>query len=136
SRNEGTFAAVHLALSRGGTVLIFPEGKTHDEPMLAPLKNGAARMALASHDAGDVAALAVVPIGLTFEKKDTPRSRVLVQIGEPIMMDSWQRPSRGSAVDALTAEIDTRLRAVTLNYPSTDDATRAVRLASLVAALF
>ena len=136
SRNEGTFAAIRQALSRGGTVLIFPEGRTHDEPSLAPLKTGAARMALEAHDLGDVAALAVVPIGLTFEKKDTPRSRVLVQIGEPILMDSWQEPTTGSRVEALTAEIETRLRAVTLNYPTIDDATRAVRLATLVAALF
>src|SRR6185503_19152604 len=38
--------------------------------------------------------------------------------------------------DALTDEIDARLRAVTLNYATTDDATRAIRLASLVAVLF
>ena len=36
----------------------------------------------------------------------------------------------------MTAEIETRLRAVTLNYATVDDATRAVRLASLIAALF
>jgi hypothetical protein len=33
-------------------------------------------------------------------------------------------------------EIETRLRAVTFNYSTVDDATRAVRLASLIAALF
>jgi len=44
------------------------------------------------------------------------------------------RPDR--AVDALTNEIDARLRALTLNYATTDDAARTLRLASLVAVLF
>jgi hypothetical protein len=117
-------------------VLIFPEGKSHDEPSLAPLKTGAARMALHARDSGDVPNLAVVPIGLTFERKDAPRSRVFAQIGEPIRMASWTAPHSGSPTEALTAEIETRLRAVTLNYSTVDDAARAVRLASLVAALF
>ena len=136
ARNRGTFEAIHRALSRGGTVLIFPEGITHDEPSLAPLKTGAARMALQARDAGDVEGLAIVPIGLTFERKDAPRSRVLVQVGEPIAMDGWREPDGSPAADALTAEIETRLRAVTFNYATVDDATRAVRLASLIAALF
>ena len=136
TRNRSTFESVHQALSRRGTVLIFPEGKTHDEPSLAPLKTGAARMALHARDAGDVEGLVVVPIGLTFERKDVPRSRVLVQIGEPIAMDSWREPVGTKPPEALTMEIETRLRAVTFNYSSADDATRAVRLASLIAALF
>lgn len=136
TRNRGTFEAVHRALSRGGTVLIFPEGITHDEPSLAPLKTGAARIALHARDAGDVPGLAVVPIGLTFERKDVPRSRVLVQIGEPIAMGSWTAPAGTAPAESLTTEIETRLRAVTFNYPTIDDATRAVRLASLIAALF
>jgi hypothetical protein len=116
--------------------LIFPEGKSHDEPSLAPLKTGAARMALYAQEAGSVGDLAIVPIGLTFERKEAPRTRVLVQIGEPIILGAWRAPASVPAADALTAEIDRRLRAVTLNYPTIDDATRAVRLASLIAALF
>jgi glycerol-3-phosphate O-acyltransferase/dihydroxyacetone phosphate acyltransferase len=136
ARNKETFRAVYNALRRNGTVLIFPEGKSHDEPSLAPLKTGAARMALYAQEAGSVRDLAIVPIGLTFERKEAPRTRVLVQIGEPIFLDSWRPPAGIPAPDALTAEIDARLRAITLNYPTIDDATRAVRLASLVAALF
>lgn len=136
ARNKETFRAVYDALRGNGTVLIFPEGKSHDEPSLAPLKTGAARMALYAQEAGSVGDLAIVPIGLTFERKEAPRTRVLVQIGEPIILGAWRAPAGVPASDALTAEIDARLRAVTLNYPTIDDATRAVRLASLIAALF
>jgi 1-acyl-sn-glycerol-3-phosphate acyltransferase len=133
-RNSDTFRAVREALARGGTVLIFPEGKSHDEPSLAPLKTGAARMALDARDAG-VRGLVIVPIGLTFERKDAPRTRVLVQVGEAISMDAWQPGDGGRGPEALTAQIDARLRSVTLNYASNDDAARTIRLASTIAAL-
>jgi glycerol-3-phosphate O-acyltransferase/dihydroxyacetone phosphate acyltransferase len=135
ARNRDTFRAVVAALRRGGRVMIFPEGKSHDEPSLAPLKSGAARMALEASESAGAANLAIVPIGLTFERKEAPRTRVFVQIGEPLAMESWRRPEKGAA-EALTTEIDTRLRAVTLNYATTDDAARATRIASLVAAVF
>src|SRR6185437_13891735 len=51
-RNRDTFRAVLAALGRGGAVLIFPEGKSHDEPALAPLKTGAARIAMQARDEG------------------------------------------------------------------------------------
>jgi 1-acyl-sn-glycerol-3-phosphate acyltransferase len=135
-RNRDAFRSVRDVLRAQGVVLIFPEGISHDEPFLAPLKSGAARMALYAAGSGGVANLSIVPIGLTFERKDEPRTRVLVQIGEPIVMSTWQGPPQGSAADALTDEIETRLRAVTLNYASSDDAARSLHLASVLAALF
>lgn len=52
SRNADAFAAILEALDGGAAVLIFPEGKSHDDPSLAPLKTGPARIALAARDAG------------------------------------------------------------------------------------
>jgi 1-acyl-sn-glycerol-3-phosphate acyltransferase len=135
SRNEDTFAAVRQALRAGRAVLIFPEGKSHDEPTMAPLKTGAARMALDAWNGGAAPTLAIVPIGLTFERKDTPRTRVFVQVGEPLALSHWCSAERERPVEELTREIDTRLRAVTLNYTSADEAARTVRLAATVAAL-
>ncbi|MEX2179656.1 MAG: lysophospholipid acyltransferase family protein [Gemmatimonadaceae bacterium] len=97
SRNVDTFRAVNDALGTGGVILIFPEGKSHEEPSLAPLKTGAARMALHARDTGAAPGLAIVPIGLTFERKDAPRSRVLVRVGEPLAMDEWRAPGGGGA---------------------------------------
>jgi len=135
SRNRDTFLAVREALGRSKTVLIFPEGKSHDEPSLAPLKTGAARIALDARDSG-IRGVALIPIGLTFERKDQPRTRVFLQVGEPLSMDAWQSGrAMLSEADALTADIDARLRAVTLNYPTMDDAARTIQLASTIAAL-
>jgi 1-acyl-sn-glycerol-3-phosphate acyltransferase len=52
SGNERAFAACRKALARGRRVAIFPEGITHDRPQLAPVKTGAARIALGASAAG------------------------------------------------------------------------------------
>ena len=135
-RNAHSFQALHDVLRGGGAVLIFPEGKSHDEPALAPLRTGAARIALQARDENHIQRLAIVPVGLTFERKDTPRTRVLVQVGEPIAMDEWHGTAGDGEAQALTDEIDARLRAVTLNFTSADDASRSTALASLLTALF
>jgi glycerol-3-phosphate O-acyltransferase/dihydroxyacetone phosphate acyltransferase len=137
ARNTEAFRAILQTLERGGAVLIFPEGKSHDEPALAPLRTGPARIALQAQDEGRVRSLAVLPIGLVFEQKEAPRSRVLVDIGEPLDVTSWlaTAPSDGARVSALTEEIDQRLRDVTLNYATTDEAQRTRGLAKVFASL-
>jgi glycerol-3-phosphate O-acyltransferase / dihydroxyacetone phosphate acyltransferase len=135
-RNVDAFRAILDRLEHGGAVLIFPEGKSHDEPALAPLRTGPARIALQAVREGQAHLLAILPIGLVFERKEAPRSRVLVDVGEPLDVARWTAASGSVAeIDALTAEIDRRLRAVTLNYVSTDEATRTRGLAGTFASL-
>src|SRR5882762_8539510 len=52
SRNIETFTAARKLLARGITIGICPEGVSHDEPRLKPLKTGAARIALAAASSG------------------------------------------------------------------------------------
>ncbi|HYC32963.1 MAG TPA: 1-acyl-sn-glycerol-3-phosphate acyltransferase, partial [Gemmatimonadales bacterium] len=73
-RNEETFAAVTAALGAGAAIALFPEGTSHDAPALAPLKTGAARMALAVPPA---LPLAIVPVGLVLADRDRARSEAL-----------------------------------------------------------
>ncbi len=44
--NRKTFERAAELLRRGGTIAICPEGASHSEPYLLPLKSGAARIAL------------------------------------------------------------------------------------------
>jgi glycerol-3-phosphate O-acyltransferase / dihydroxyacetone phosphate acyltransferase len=133
-RNAESFRQVTDALRDGGLVLVFPEGISHDAPALAPLKTGAARMALAAADAG-ARGVRVLPIGLIFERKEQVRSRVLVRVGEPIDVDAWRARTPSGEAATLTAEIDQGLRHVTLNFASEARATRAVALAGALAAI-
>jgi 1-acyl-sn-glycerol-3-phosphate acyltransferase len=132
-RNARAFALVTSALRARNAVLIFPEGISHDDPMLAPLKSGAARMALQARREG-VAGIRLLPMGLVFEAKERPDSRVLVRIGEPLDLDAWLAQHETAGAGELTDMIESALRAVTLNFASAERAARAVRLARLLAA--
>jgi len=136
ARNIDAFRAILDRLDQGGAVLIFPEGKSHDEPSLAPLRTGPSRIALQAIREGRARSLAILPIGLIFERKEAPRSRVLIDVGEPLDVAQWIAASGGmAAADALTAELERRLRAVTLNYLTADEAARTRGLAAVVASL-
>jgi glycerol-3-phosphate O-acyltransferase / dihydroxyacetone phosphate acyltransferase len=133
-RNAIAFQRVTSALRACKVVLIFPEGISHDDPALAPLKSGAARMALQAHSEG-VAGIRLLPMGLVFEAKERPDSRVLVRVGEALDLDSWLAARATEDAHALTEELTARLRAVTLNFASAERAARAVRLARVLSAL-
>src|SRR2546423_2238786 len=53
SRNRETFERSAELLRRGGTIAICPEGASHSEPYLLPLKTGAARIALGAASVKD-----------------------------------------------------------------------------------
>jgi 1-acyl-sn-glycerol-3-phosphate acyltransferase len=133
ARNAQAFAQVTSALRAHQTVLVFPEGISHDDPSLAPLKSGAARMALQASSEG-VAGIQLLPIGLVFEAKEKPGSRVLVRVGEPLDLDEWIARHPAEPQELMEA-IEARLRGVTLNFASAERAARAVRLARVLVAL-
>lgn len=113
TRNADAFKNLLDVLALGRTVLIFPEGKSHSEPALAPLKTGIARIALEARDARGIHDLRIVPLGLSFEDKANPGTAVLAEFGEPIRMDEI-----GSAdVENLTRLVEQRLAAVSLKSP-------------------
>lgn len=113
SRNAEAFAAVERALGAGDAVCLFPEGISHVSGRLEPLRTGAARMALAGAAAGR--RVAIVPVGLNFDRLPMFRSRVTAMYGRPFdagdLLDTFgDDPSR--AARALTDRIAGRLRRV------------------------
>ena len=120
--NSEAFAALHRVLAKGGAFGIFPEGVTYTESELQPLKTGAARIALSAVEEGIPVTL--VPVGLTYRRRDHFRGRVLVQYGRPLSLPLWAKghaeldPKAESK--ALTADIELALRALTLNAPDFD----------------
>jgi glycerol-3-phosphate O-acyltransferase/dihydroxyacetone phosphate acyltransferase len=133
-RNAFAFQLVTSALRAGEAVLVFPEGISHDDPAIAPLKSGAARMAIQAQAEG-VRGIRLLPIGLVFEEKERPGSRVLVRVGESLDLDSWIAARGHTDAATLTDTLEEGLRAVTLNFASAERAERAVRLARTLSAL-
>ena len=62
-------------------VAVFPEGISHDEVTLQPLKTGAARIALEAADDAGAEDLVTVAVGLVYDAKARFRSRALVRVG-------------------------------------------------------
>jgi len=57
SRNADAFGSLLDVLGSKGMVLIFPEGKSHSEPALAPLRTGIARIAIEARDVRSIRGL-------------------------------------------------------------------------------
>jgi 1-acyl-sn-glycerol-3-phosphate acyltransferase len=84
TRNQETFAAARRLLAKGGTIGICPEGISHDQPGLQPIKTGTARIALGAVSTGEVQDLKIVPAGLYYTAKTAFRSEALLYFGKPI----------------------------------------------------
>ncbi len=123
-KNVATFEACFRTLERGDLVAIYPEGTTHAEPRVQPLKTGAARIALESEARHDgKLGLALIPVGLTFEARKSFRGRVLVAFGEPIEFRPYlehYRDDPRKAVDALTTAIQWALEARVIHVERID----------------
>ena len=125
--NVKSFAACDAELVVDGVIGIFPEGTINDTLRLLPLRTGAARIALGARAAG-ADALRIVPVGLIYEDKATPRTRVLVRARDAIDLDDvWpdlvKHGGTGDADDHIAVERLTALltEALTDAYVSYDD---------------
>jgi|APLak6261679142_1056127.scaffolds.fasta_scaffold00004_166 1-acyl-sn-glycerol-3-phosphate acyltransferase len=122
-KNEGTLDAAANALKEQRAITIFPEGKSHSAPQLSDIKTGCARIALKVAKGGQ--ALRIIPIGLTYAQKHQFRSRVHVEVGEPILVEAVTGALEGDDeqqwVRALTNKVGDAMRAVTLNLETWED---------------
>jgi 1-acyl-sn-glycerol-3-phosphate acyltransferase len=85
-QNICAIAAAARALQQQRAVLIFPEGVSQPDPVLMPLRTGAARMVLAVETAGArPVGVTVLCIGLLYRRAGTfGNSGAVVRIGPPV----------------------------------------------------
>ncbi len=123
AKNDGTLEAAAGALADSKAITIFPEGRSHSEPQLSDIKTGCARIALRVAKRG--VALRVIPIGLTYAQKHRFRSRVHIEVGEPILVSAAPRELSGDAevdwVQRLTRQVGEALRRLTINLETWED---------------
>lgn len=133
SKNIETFAEVERALASGDAVCLFPEGISHSSGRLEPLRTGAARMALSAERTGT--SIAIVPVGLNFDRKTAFRSRVTVVYGRPFSCaDLLAERDTAAAVRMLTARIAERMRRLLIEADPAGDAALVDRVDRLYAA--
>ncbi|MBS1847525.1 MAG: 1-acyl-sn-glycerol-3-phosphate acyltransferase [Actinobacteria bacterium] len=125
--NAAMFADAVTALDDAGTLAVFAEGTTHDDPTIRPLRTGVARIALQAAGAG-VRAVQVVPVGITYEDKVAVRGRALIHFGEPIavlvqpgLVDADGVPDH-DRVRAFTDELQVAVESLTPHFDSAEEA--------------
>jgi 1-acyl-sn-glycerol-3-phosphate acyltransferase len=114
-RNEALFAETTATLRAGGSIMLFPEGRTQPEPVLLELRTGAARMLLAAEaDGPHEMPVALLPVGLLFRDPGTFREgRALMLVGKPLETSDCVALSKSepeTAARRLTARLAETLR--------------------------
>jgi 1-acyl-sn-glycerol-3-phosphate acyltransferase len=108
---QQSFRKVHEVLARGGSVAMFPEGISHTGADLAPLKTGAARIALSSP-----VPVSIIPAGLVYGDRAAFRHSVLLRLGPPVPWEDLAgQGADPEGVTALTARIRAALKPLTLH---------------------
>ncbi len=136
TRNASTFTKCRELLARGGLVALFPEGISHDEPELQPLKTGAARIALGACVDDGVPGVVFHPVGIVYDEKARFRSVALVRVGEPVPVERWADAYRADdheAVRELTEEMAKVLGDLSPSYESWSDAWALREIAEVIA---
>ncbi|HLC06160.1 MAG TPA: 1-acyl-sn-glycerol-3-phosphate acyltransferase [Anaerolineales bacterium] len=115
TRNREMFGAAIATLKQRGALLIFPEGLSQAEPVLMPLRTGAARILLSAEtEANGGLGVTLLPVGLVFHDPGSFRTGwALTLVGPPVPTDDLIRLYRTSpeaAVRQLTDRVTEALR--------------------------
>lgn len=129
-QNQGMFDSVGKHLAGGGNILIFPEGTSHNEPFVIPIKSGAARMMASAVEQGGKG-LTYQAIGLEFDERDAFRSRALL-IGGPVRAIDDLGLEGEPLVKAITDGMKDDLAELIVEGVSWHDRTLVARVAELV----
>ena len=136
-RNEDSFRTCRDLLARGTVIALFPEGVSHNEPALQPLRTGAARIALGSAADDGTAGVATVAVGLVYDARAKFRSRALVRVGPARPVEPWvdrYRRQPQATVREFTDDLADQLHRVVTTYRSWHEAAMLAAIAEIVAA--
>lgn len=118
------FEAVQAALAKGRCLGIFPEGGSHDQTDLLPLKAGVAVIALSTFEKYGVT-VPIVPVGLNYFRGHRFRGRVVVEFGEPITItkEIYQtyKESKRIGYQTLLSQVEEGMRSVIVTAPDYAD---------------
>ena len=118
-KNVDSFEHCFQELEAGGAIGFYPEGTSHPEPWVNPIKTGAARVALQAEDRNDFTLnLKLVPIGINSLYPGVFRGSAFVNIGKPISSKKYKdlyRENSYAAAEKLTTEIQQAMEACTFH---------------------
>lgn len=124
--NDEIFERVAQHLARGGNILAFPEGTSHNEPHMSRLKSGAARM-LERARAHGAKGLTYQAVGLEFDERHAFRSNAVVAYG-PVR----QVPEEGPLVEPVTKQMHDDLEQMVVEGATWDERRLVLKIAEIL----
>lgn len=118
--NKRMFQKTWEVLAAGNVMVLFPEGTSYTLPKMLKLRTGVVRVATGfAKNYGQP--IPIVPVGLTYFKKESFRSEMMMEFGTPIMItpedvatDAFKTDEKGE-VKRMTDQLETRMHQLTLN---------------------
>jgi hypothetical protein len=114
--NDDSLSECYKVLSKGKTLVIFPEGSSYKERILRELKTGTARIALETEKHNGVKLdLQIVAVGINYSQPERFRSNIFIDIDQPrTVMDHYDQylTDKKAAVNSLTDQFRSRLEKV------------------------
>ena len=118
------FTEVHSALQRGESIIIFPEGGSHDNTDLLPLKVGVASIAFGTLSDGNTN-VSIIPVGLNYFRGHRFRGRVVVEYGTPIHITKelakQYKENKREAYQALLSQVADGMRSTLVTANNYDE---------------
>jgi len=117
--NNESFSRAYEHLAKGGMIYIAPEGSSYMERHLRPIKTGTARISLgAEHENDFKLGIRILPVGVNYEYPNQCNSRMLMKVGQPILVSDWkesydQNPKQ--AAKLLTDELQQQMQSLIIH---------------------
>ncbi|OBZ86440.1 hypothetical protein A0J61_05514 [Choanephora cucurbitarum] len=117
------YEGVHNHLNQHHAIALFPEGASHDQTEILPLRAGFAVMALGAAAKNAKLDVKLVPVGLNYSHPERFRSKVVISYGQPFSLDpieveQYRLGDRKHAVNRLLERSDQALKRVIVNAPN------------------
>lgn len=123
TKNNQIFEKCIEHLTKGRSILVFPEGVSSPDKRILPLKTGVARIVRATElEHGLKAGVKIIPIGLNYSDPHKFRSDLFINVGDPIDAADYlsDDPTKEQEeVKALTARMEEALIDTVLHIEST-----------------
>lgn len=119
-KNEEIFTYCKALMSEKGCLMIFPEGLCQTKYILAPLKTGAARIALESA-LEQHKSIYLVPVGINYTNPHRFRGRVTLNIGKAVSTDNFMEEFKRSYWKGVNLLNDQLYRSLKSTIVTVDD---------------
>ena len=90
NHNDESFERARIILENKGLIVYFPEGTSHTDRKLIPLKKGVFRMAFQTLSSpGFKGNLWIVPTGINYSHATVSQSIVMVNVSAPVLLNEF-----------------------------------------------